>query len=100
MFLRQLAATTTFLTSHCSRPKSAANDKSKPKTNGAATTNGAAKAKTTGRKTARNSKPKKKTADELDAEMVDYFGTGESAAAAPQAAAAPVGETAMVDEVL
>ena len=79
-------------------------DKSKARTNGAAATNGAAKGKVAAKgKTPRQARPKKKTADELDAEMVDYFGSGENpatAGTAPQAAAAPVGETAMVDEVL
>jgi THO complex subunit 4 len=90
------------LTLHCSKPKSAAKEVTKGKTNSAAATNGASKAKATGKKPARNSRPKKKTAEELDAEMMDYFGNGENAAngAAQPAAAAANGGDAMVDEVL
>lgn len=80
------------------KPKSAA--KEKPKANGAATTNGTAKGKAArARKGGRPSKPKKKTADELDAEMNDYFGDG-GANAAPAAAQNGAADTGMVDEVL
>jgi len=55
---------------------------------------------------ARNARPTKKTAEELDSEMVDYFqnggeGSGETAVAAT-GAAAPVagGDAAMDDEIL
>lgn len=56
---------------------------------------------TKAKKPARNARPKK-TADELDAEMVDYFGAGGEAAApgTAQPAAATSGADAMVDEVL
>ena len=50
------------------------------------------------RKSGRAGKPKKKTAEELDAEMVDYFGTGEGAATAVQPVAAAIGGD--MDEVL
>ena len=83
------------------KPKSAAKDK--PKTNGTAITNGANKGKSTrAKKPGRNNRPKKKTAEELDAEMQDYFG-GDSGAAtttAQPAAAVAGGDTGMVDEVL
>lgn len=89
------------LTSSCRKPKSAAKESTKAKTNGAPTTNGASKPKPTSKKPARNSRPKKKTAEELDAEMVDYFGTGSNAAANGTAQpAAAAGGDAMVDEVL
>jgi len=61
-----------------------------------ATTNGAAKGK---KKSGRAGRPKAKTAQELDAEMQDYFGSGEAPATN---GAAPVanGDTGMTDEVL
>lgn len=90
-----------------SKPKSAANDKPKPATGtkaGGATTNGTAKTRPgRNRKPGRTGRPKKKTAQELDAEMVDYFGVGEGGAAAGTAQpAAPVGngDAGMVDEVM
>lgn len=84
------------------QPKSAAKDK--PKTNGAAaTTNGAGKGKNTrAKKSRRAGKPKKKTVEELDADMADYYG-GDSATANATAQPAPAaagGDTGMVDEVL
>ncbi|KAK5165436.1 RNA-binding RNA annealing protein [Saxophila tyrrhenica] len=86
------------------QPKSAAREKNKPKTSvaAAATTNGATKTKA--KKPARSGRPKKKTAEELDAEMMDYFG-GEAPAtttttAQPAAATTTTGGDAMVDEVL
>ena len=90
------------LADRMSKPKSAAEKKDKPKTNGAATTNGAAKSNgPRGKKSARPSRPKKKTAAELDAEMMDYFGGDSGAANAPaQPAAAAGGDTGMVDEVM
>ena len=95
----------TFADIQLRKPKNAAKDKprtqDKPKTN-AATTNGTSKSKDTrNKKPARTGRAKKKTADELDAEMVDYFGAGEGGApngTTQQAAAA--GGDAMVDEVL
>ncbi|KAK3680685.1 RNA-binding RNA annealing protein [Vermiconidia calcicola] len=95
------------LAARMSQPKSAANakEKTKPKANGAAaTTNGASKEQSTrgGRKAGRSGKPKKKTAEELDAEMMDYFGN--EAAAAPATAqpvaAANGADAGMVDEVM
>jgi THO complex subunit 4 len=84
----------------CSQPKNAAGkEKAKPKTNGASTTaNGSSKKKGRPAKKARNSRPKKKTAEELDAEMADYFGPGEGGAT-NGAVQQPTAD-AMVDEVL
>jgi THO complex subunit 4 len=93
------------------QPKSAARDKAKkqdkPKTNAAAAaaaaakTNGAATGKNTrNKKSGRAGRPKKKTAEELDAEMVDYFGNDGAPNGTTQQAAAPGGDTGMVDEVL
>ena len=68
----------------CSKPKpvtkptpkaaAAKKDGPKPAANGAATRGGRAE-----KKSGRAGKPKAKTADELDAEMADYFGGGEVA---------------------
>lgn len=91
------------------QPKGAAKDKAKrqdkPKTNGAATTtNGTAKGKnprnTNTKKSGRAGRPKKKTAEELDAEMMDYFGGDATANVTAQPAAAAAADTGMVDEVL
>ena len=91
------------------QPKNAAKDKAKrqdkPKTNGAATaaTNGAAKGKVQNprnKKSGRAGRPKKKTAEELDAEMTDYFGGSAAANGTAQPATAAGGDTGMVDEVL
>jgi len=79
------------------QPKSAAASK--------ATTNGATRGNGRGRRGrgGRNSRPAKKTAEELDSEMADYFGGGgsnagnENEAAATNGAAAP---DAMEEEVL
>ncbi len=89
----------------CRQPKSATKKENKPKTNGAATTTkGAKPAKGAARKAGRAGKPnKKKTAEELDAEMADYFNPADAAAAAAAAngtAAPAAGGDAMVDEVL
>ena len=91
---------------HFSQPKNAAKDKAKkqdkPKTNGAAAppTNGAAKGNNArNKKSGRAGRPKKKTAEELDAEMTDYFGGSAAANGTAQPAAAAVGD-GMVDEVL
>ena len=91
------------------QPKNAAKESAKakaaPKANGAVAANGAAKGQggRGGRKSGRAGRPKKKTAEELDAEMSDYFGTGEApptnGAVQPSAAAAG-GDTGMVDEVM
>ena len=93
-----------------SKPKNAAQEKSKgaaakgPKaaTNGA---DGTAKgARNTKKKSGRAGKPKPKTAEELDAEMQDYFGGGETNGAAPAANGAPqaapaTGDDAAMDEI-
>ncbi|KXT08735.1 hypothetical protein AC579_7082 [Pseudocercospora musae] len=84
------------------QPKNAAKDKKKeaPK----AATNGAGPASKAGKKKAKSGRagrPKPKTTEELDAEMQDYFGSGEAAPAngAAQPAATNGGDTGM-DEVL
>lgn len=89
----------------CSKPKTAAQEKTKGAAKGAkAATNGTAgAAKTANKKKAgRTGKPKAKTAEELDAEMQDYFGGNEgaapAAAAAPQAALA-TNDDANMDEI-
>ncbi|KAG8628451.1 hypothetical protein KVT40_004324 [Elsinoe batatas] len=91
-------------------PKNAA--AAKPKAAGGKPVNGAAPASDqNGRraKKPRNARPKKKTAEELDADMADYFEPGTAGAApaaatngaAPAAAAAPTGgEAAMEDEIM
>jgi THO complex subunit 4 len=83
------------------QPKSAA---SKPGANsgkGGVAKGAAAAAK--GRR-ARSAKPTKKTAEELDSDMADYFGgapPAENAGAAPApAAAAASGDAAMEDEIM
>ena len=51
----------------------------------------------------REARPKKKTVEELDAEMADYFPGGETSAAAGTAEVAQItagGDTAMDDEML
>ena len=95
-----------------SKPKSAAKDRGQPKTNAAKkangpapATNGAGQAKGRGRggKSGRAGRPKKKTADELDAEMMDYFGPGETATngtAQPAAAKADGDAGMVVDDVM
>ncbi|KAF4554805.1 RNA recognition motif-containing protein 12 [Elsinoe fawcettii] len=92
-------------------PKNAA--AAKPKAAGAKPANGtpAAAGEKAGRrqKKPRNARPKKKTAEELDADMADYFepgavapaaATNGAAAAAPAAAAPNGGEAAMEDEIM
>lgn len=64
---------------------------------GKATTNGAGKAAQP-KKAARAGRPKKKTAEELDAEMQDYFGGGE--VAAPNGAPAANGGDTGMEEVV
>ncbi|EME78582.1 uncharacterized protein MYCFIDRAFT_212424 [Pseudocercospora fijiensis CIRAD86] len=85
-----------------SQPKNAAKEKKKdaPK----AATNGAAAGSKAGKKKAKSGRagrPKPKTTEELDAEMQDYFGSGEAAPAngTAQPAATNGGDTGM-DEVL
>lgn len=84
------------------KPKNAAkeNEKSTKKATSNASTNGTSKSKggRPGRKSGRAGKPKKKTAAELDAEMVDYFGNDANGTAQP--AATNGGDTAVVDEVM
>lgn len=86
-----------------SQPKNAAKEKKKEAPKAAA--NGAAPAGKAGKKKAKSGRagrPKAKTAEELDAEMQDYFGSGEAAPAdgtAAPAAATNGGDTGM-DEVL
>lgn len=85
------------------QPKSAANDKRAAKgAKGAAGAAGDAKGKKAPRK-GRNSRPTKKTAEELDSEMADYFvapATADNAAAGAPAAANNNGDAPMEDEIL
>lgn len=75
----------------------------KPK-NQAANTNGSAGDKKAKKeKSGRAGRAKAKTAEELDAEMQDYFGSGEGAAASTNGAPTATtngGDTGMVDEVM
>lgn len=85
----------TFLSSQPkSQPKSAAVTKGTTATRGKAARGRGGKAK--------NGRPAKKTAEELDSEMADYFGGSntEGAAAATQPAANGNGDAAMDDEIL
>lgn len=92
------------------KPKTATKEKTKPAAGAKAaangTTNGASKdGRAAKKKSGRAGKPKAKTAEELDAEMQDYFGGGETNGAPANGAAEPVvaadgGDTGMVDEVL
>lgn len=97
-----------------SKPKNAAKEVTKgavSKNNAkAATANGAskgpAKARENKKKSGRAGRPAAKTAEELDAEMQDYFGSGEANRATvvttngAQAVATNGGDTGMEDEVL
>ncbi|KAI1127573.1 hypothetical protein F5Y10DRAFT_192070 [Nemania abortiva] len=76
------------------QPKSAANDKKKDA--GKAVGSGARGRK---RRPARSSRPAKKTAEELDSEMADYFNSGDQNENAGGAAANVNGDAAMDDEI-
>lgn len=76
------------------QPKSAAATKSAAST-GAGTRGKAGRGRGRG---GRNARPARKTAEELDSEMADYFETGANAAAAP--APATNGDAAMDDEIM
>ena len=86
------------------QPKSAANKQTPNAGKGAANKGAAAGAKP---RRGRNARPAKKTAEELDSEMADYFGGGgappaaenTNTAAAPAAPAAG-GDAAMEDEIM
>ena len=89
---------------HSAPPKNAAKENQKKnlkKEGPKPATNGEKKAGA--KKSGRAGRPKKKTAEELDAEMQDYFGGGEAPAATTNGAAQPAvttnGGDAM-DEVL
>ena len=83
------------ITAPKAQPKSAATVKHSVATKGAAT----AKKGKKGPVKAKSVRPAKKTAEELDSEMADYFvGASGEAAAAPAAAAG--GDAPMEDEVL
>ncbi|USW57252.1 Putative RNA recognition motif domain, nucleotide-binding alpha-beta plait domain superfamily [Septoria linicola] len=89
------------------QPKSAAKEKPKQAgaTKGQAATKGAAASEKSKKpKSGRAGRAKAKTAEELDAEMQDYFGSGDAAAttngAAPAAPATNGADTGMVDEVM
>ncbi|TVY82426.1 mRNA export protein mlo3 [Lachnellula suecica] len=76
-----------------SQPKSAATTKTAATRGGKASTRGAKKAK--------SARPAKKTAEELDSEMVDYFGGASTDAPATGAAQpAATGDANMDDEIL
>jgi len=85
------------------KPKTAAQEKTKGAAakgakgaaNGAA---GTAKAGANKKKAGRAGKPKPKTAEELDAEMQDYFGSNETNGTAPAATAAPQAAPATNDD--
>ncbi|OHE99225.1 RNA recognition domain-containing protein [Colletotrichum orchidophilum] len=85
------------------QPKSAANNK---RNNANAGKGGPAAAGTGGKKprAKRTGRPAKKTAEELDSEMADYFESGanpnENAASAAPAPAATNGDAAMEDEIM
>ncbi|KAK7453710.1 RNA recognition domain-containing protein [Colletotrichum acutatum] len=89
------------------QPKSAANNKRNNNNNNANTGKGGAAAAGTGGKkprAKRTGRPAKKTAEELDSEMADYFESGanpnENAAAPAPAPAATNGDAAMEDEIM
>jgi THO complex subunit 4 len=77
------------------QPKSAASDKKKD----AAKTVGSG-ARGRKRRPARSSRPAKKTAEELDSEMADYFNSGDQNENTNGAAANTNGDAAMDDEIL
>ncbi|KAI0479199.1 RNA recognition domain-containing protein [Xylariaceae sp. FL0804] len=77
------------------QPKSAANNKKKEATK---TTNSTARGG--GKKKGRNGRPAKKTAEELDSEMADYFESGNQNENANGTAPAANGDQAMEDEIL
>lgn len=89
------------------QPRQPKKDKPKPATAGkaapaAARGRGEARGRGKGRG-GREARPKKKTVEELDAEMADYFPGGEVNNAASSADIAPAttaGDTAMDDEML
>jgi THO complex subunit 4 len=90
-----------------SQPKSAANNKQKGAAGKGPAGKNATAAKGNGKpkRQGRNARPAKKTAEELDSEMADYFvstGNNENAgAAAPApAAAAAAGDAPMEDEIM
>jgi len=83
------------------QPKSAANKKKKDAAGNAAGAD--ARPNRAGRAKKRSSRPAKKTAEELDSEMADYFVANGSANDNAPAAAAPAaagGDAAMADEIL
>lgn len=87
-----------------SKPKTAAKDKPKAATAATttkktATTNGTTKAAATKKKAGRAGRPKAKTAEELDAEMQDYFGGNEVNGAANNGAAAPATNGDAMDDI-
>jgi hypothetical protein len=84
-----------------SQPKSGANAKPKPATDSKA--GSGRRARGTGRRGrggARTGNRTKKTAEELDAEMVDYFQAPEGGAGVANGAAPATGDTNMDDDVL
>ncbi|KAM0712763.1 hypothetical protein Q7P35_000210 [Cladosporium inversicolor] len=100
------AAVAKSLSDRIAKPKTAAQEKTKGAAKGqkgtANAAAGTAKAGANKKKAGRAGKPKAKTAEELDAEMQDYFGgnetNGAAAPAAPQAAPA-TNDDANMDEI-
>ncbi|KAI1179772.1 hypothetical protein F4777DRAFT_574597 [Nemania sp. FL0916] len=76
------------------QPKSAANDKKK---DGGKTIGSGARGRK--KRPVRSSRPAKKTAEELDSEMADYFNTGDQTENANGVAANTNGDAAMDDEI-
>lgn len=82
------------------KPKPATAEKAAP---GEARGRGQTRGRGRGGRTAREPRPKKKTVEELDAEMADYFPGGETnnaVAGADVAQTTAGGDTAMDDEML
>lgn len=93
------------LSERISQPKAQPKSAASTKANTAAGTRGKTRGATRGARGGRNPRPAKKTAEELDSEMVDYWSAGaattetEGGAAAP-APAANGGDANMDDEIL
>lgn len=94
------------VTQNKAQPKSAATDKRGATAGKGAgpQANGAKGAKKAAPRKGRNARPAKKTAEELDSEMADYFQGGETNTEAAANGAAPAatngGDAAMEDDIL
>lgn len=81
-----------------SQPKSAANNKKKEPTGKAASSNTGGRG---GKRRPRNARPAKKTTEELDSEMADYFvAANQNENASGSAPAATNGDAPMDDEII